>query len=127
MTAEKDDDNDNAQASFQVSDEDGVVRFEIRGQLSEEIGRELRKAMIGRSDEGKRRFVVDISALEILVSLGLGILMSLNATAAHREARLAIVNKSPFIRKLLRMTRIDQIIPVAETPDSARAAFPSLH
>lgn len=109
--------------AFTVHTEADVVRLLVTATLTDEVGRDLRSAVIGFLDEGLRKFIVDLTELDMIVSSGLGFLVSMNALMSSREAKFAIVNTNPNIAGVLQMTRMSSIVTIFGSATEARAGF----
>ncbi len=59
---------------------------------------------------------LDLSRLDYLDSNALVVLLSLHDRGAKSGFRLAILSPSDFVSKLLRITRLDEMIPVFADP-----------
>jgi anti-sigma B factor antagonist len=68
------------------------------------------------------RIVLDLSNVSFVDSAGLGSLFSLWTEAQSKACDLEIVNLSPRVRKLVSLTRLDQILCRVETLFSRSAS-----
>ncbi|MFG0284536.1 MAG: STAS domain-containing protein [Phycisphaerales bacterium JB039] len=74
------------------------------------IGRQLQAEAPG----GAWRIVLDLSRVELLASAGLGMLVTLQRTAGEHNGRLIVTGAAPETLNILKMTRLDRLIPVAK-------------
>ncbi|CAA9243198.1 MAG: hypothetical protein AVDCRST_MAG95-1519 [uncultured Adhaeribacter sp.] len=72
--------------------------------------------------ETKILCAVDLSHVRFINSSGIGVLVSLLTKFRNRGGELVLINPSEQIRKLLIITKLNNIFTVAET-DKAAAAF----
>lgn len=72
-------------------------------------------------NEGKRRFVVDMKAVDHINSSGLGILINSVNTVRQVGGDLKIANASMRVVDLLRITRLNQIfVPYSSVEEAVR-------
>jgi anti-anti-sigma factor len=72
-----------------------------------------------------RNLVVDCSALPYLDSTGLAFLVGIYSLTSRSGGRVALANVSPRIQEVLRITKLDGIIPAFEGEEDALAAVRS--
>ena len=65
------------------------------------------------------RLVVDLSAVTLLASPGLGMLITLHKKAKESGGAMAITGLSPAIREVLTLTRLHKLLTIEESLDSA--------
>ena len=91
--------------------------------LSDEI--DLSNAMNQRSDMSshiarKGHLIVDFSALRFIDSAGLAVLLSVYNALEKLGRRLFISGAQGSPRQVLRLTRLDQVFPLIESPFQAQ-------
>jgi anti-anti-sigma factor len=96
-----------------------AVSFRVERDVSEELGRAMRADIIRFAQAGRKRFIVDLTGLSILPSIGIGMLASLNATMASQDARFVVMIKNPHILKSLRISRMEEILTIVASPEAA--------
>jgi anti-sigma B factor antagonist len=67
--------------------------------------------------------IVDLSKINSIDSTGIGELVGYLGRFRNRARQLTLVNPSERIRRLLSVSRLDQLFPTFETVDEALAAF----
>ena len=98
-----------------------VLRFESSAELV--MGsRELTELARCLPDPNDSKVVLDLSRVSRIDSSGLGELMRLYTHLVRAEGALKVVNPSPPLARVLRMTRIDSVL---ETHDDETAALRS--
>jgi len=81
------------------------------------------KAKLGeRIEKGESRVVLDLSAVELVDSTGLGGMLSL-LKKMPRGGNLVLFGCRPTIVELLKLTRLDRVFPIAATEREALASF----
>jgi anti-anti-sigma factor len=69
--------------------------------------------------------LVDLSGLEFISSLGMGMLISCAKSLSRYKARLVLLNPTPQVNEALRAVGTDQVIPIVTSVDEAmRVLFP---
>ena len=76
-----------------------------------------------RMDRGVRRFVVDLSAVHVMDSCGLSVLIGLRKLVDEKQGRLVLCHVSPIIQRLLGITRLDRVFESFADEPSALAAL----
>jgi anti-sigma B factor antagonist len=82
----------------------------------------LKAALTDKIDDKPERIVVDAGALEFMDSTGLGVVVSLLKLMGP-NGKLGIVCPEGSVRKLLKITKLDQIVRPFATLDDAVAAL----
>jgi anti-sigma B factor antagonist len=72
---------------------------------------------------GTRTVVLDCSELEWLDSTGLAFVVGLYNRFAASAGRFALVNTNPRIREILKVTRLERILPVYDSVNEAAGAL----
>jgi anti-anti-sigma factor len=67
----------------------------------------------------RRPSLVDISGLEFINSLGMGMLISCARSLQRYNARMVLLNPRPEVDEVLRAVGIEQGIPIVRTVDEA--------
>jgi len=94
----------------------------IDGQLVALIGRldvlgagAAREALHAAVGAGTGELVVDLSGVELLDAIGLGVLVGTHRRAQLVGRRLVLRDAAPRVARLLMLTRIDRIIALDQT------------
>lgn len=67
--------------------------------------------------------VVDLLGVDFLDAIGLGVLFAGVVVCRSRGGDLAICRPEPQVAAVLRLTRVDEILPLHPDPDTAAAAI----
>jgi len=97
-----------------------VVR--LSGELNTAQRDELDRAVRPLFDAPGTRVVLDCSALAFIGSAGLGTLVGLQKFSHQKGGTLRMANCRSTISALMRLTRLEQLIPMFATVDEAVAA-----
>jgi len=65
--------------------------------------------------------IVDMSAVEFLGSLGIGMLVRCAVSLQRTGARFVLFGCQPMVRKTLETSKVDAVLPIADTKDAALA------
>jgi anti-anti-sigma factor len=106
------------QLDIQTSNEDGRTIVTLSGELdlAEAPGVE---AALQQLEEGRPELIVlDLSGLRFMDSSGLRVVISADKRARAAGRRLAVVPGSERIRRVFRMTRVDEHLDFLDTPDA---------
>ena len=74
-------------------------------------------------NSGRRKFVLDLSALQYFSSSALGKLVTLTRKARTADARLVLCNLTPTVEKILQVTRLGDLLISYNTESEARKAI----
>lgn len=105
--------------SFKARKAGSVTVVEVDGQLIVGNRHELKQMVLGKLEDGARRFVIDFARTGYIDSSGLGILVSLSKRVrqAGGEFRLASLNQD--LQRLFELTKLDTLFEVRGTLDEA--------
>ena len=101
----------------------GVVVLNLAGKI---MGGEETTLFHGKLHEliqsGKKKIVVDLKAVEWMISVGLGMLISALTTVKNAEGRLVLANITN-IESILAMTRLITVFEHFDSREAAVASF----
>lgn len=94
--------------------------FVLEGKmLGESVSAPLLEAFSNVLDQGIKKFAVDISQLTHSNSIGLGLMVSLNTRVSNQGGKLVYFQPTDSVAKLLRMTRLHQVLTLADSREEA--------
>ena len=96
----------------------GSILGEDRIQLSDKI-QEL-------VDDGGKNVVLNLQDVDLMDSVGLGMLVALRASLMRREVRLLLSNVDRSVRSLLLITKLNNVFELYDTEDEAIADLDSI-
>jgi anti-sigma B factor antagonist len=92
---------------FDVSEADQAVLVSLSGEI---VTREDQQAASGLIDErladGRRTFILDLSQVPYLSSLGIAVLVAAYVKIQRAGGSLRLVNPRPKVAKILEMTKV---------------------
>ena len=95
----------------------GSILGEDRIQLSDKI-QEL-------VDNGGKNVVLNLQDVDLMDSVGLGMLVALRASLMRREVKLLLSNVDRSVRSLLLITKLNNVFDLYDTEDEALADLDS--
>lgn len=96
----------------------GSILGEDRIQLSDKI-QEL-------VDNGGKNVVLNLQDVDLMDSVGLGMLVALRTSLMRREVRLLLSNVDRSVRSLLLITKLNNVFDLYDTEDEALADLDSV-
>lgn len=102
---------------------DGVVVLTFLPGLM--VASESRERIDDVSDamQGCSRIILDLSQLQILSSIFLGLLVALNRRVTEAEGKMKICGVQPDVREVFRMTKLEELFEICEDEQAARDSF----
>ncbi|WP_375500152.1 STAS domain-containing protein [uncultured Jatrophihabitans sp.] len=104
---------------LEISRRPGAVVVAPVGDLDVYSAEPLREALTELTAEDTRdAVVIDLAGSDFIDSSALGVLVGTMKKLAESERRLAIASTKPHLVKILRITRLTDVIPVGHTVDA---------
>ena len=110
--------------TWNLSLQNDIQLLQVGDLLSEYTNKEVLKKVDAQLRRGYADFIVDMSALNYINSVGLNLLIMLKERAEKKGGRLVLANSSPTVIKLLEMTKLYPLFELTDTLEAAFAAFP---
>lgn len=101
---------------------DGIVVMTIRGPMDVATVPQLRDTLIGLIDEGHDRFVFEMSDVDFIDSIGLGVIVGVVHRLRPHGGALALAAPSAHARKAFHITQLTRVLSLHDTVDEAIAA-----
>ena len=76
---------------------------------------------MSRADSGVSVVVVDLSRVQLVPSLALGLLVQLSNKCKARQQKLKLAAATPQVRQVFSITRLDRVLEFADTVEAAIA------
>jgi anti-sigma B factor antagonist len=83
----------------------------------------LRESLI-RAGESSSRIVIDLTEVTFLDSTGLGVMLGALGRARTTERSVALVGPNDMVKRVLQITRLDQVFPTYARLDDALTTGP---
>jgi anti-anti-sigma factor len=109
----------------QVQVDDRITHLAIVGQLDVAGQRAIDVRFHGYTVARRLPTLVDISGMDFIASLGMGMFVSCARTLERSGAKMVLLNPRPEVEEVLKAVGIDQGIPIVKSVDEAnRLLFP---
>ena len=73
----------------------------------------------------RNNVVIDMTGVDFIASIGIRHLIIAATTLSRASRRLVLLGPTPMVTKVLVTTGVDDLLPIVQTEDEARAAFAS--
>lgn len=107
----------------QLFEKEGVVILILKGNLSAQNLKEVFFFLSQKINEGKFRFIFDLSEVSWMGSMALGMLATSIREALIHNTRVRLVNPHPNIISLLQDTSLMELCHIFATVEEAIASF----
>lgn len=91
--------------------------------FSDQLKGTLREICTERLSRGTKQFVVDLSAVNVMDSCGLSVLIGMRKIVAGSGGRMVLVATSPILLRLFSITRLDGVFEIVADASAASAAL----
>lgn len=105
-----------------VSHFDDLTLVSVEGPLDAAASKEARGLFGTLVEDGHRRMVVDLAAVDFIDSSGLGVLVGLLKKIRAEDGELRIAGVSPSLMSIFELTQVDRVFAMYDTADAALAA-----
>ena len=105
--------------NFSIEQLDGVTIVGVDGELTVTNRSELKERVLGRLDDGDRRFVIDFAKTGYIDSSGLGVLVSLSKRIREHSGRLRLAGLNEDLKTLFELTKLDTLFQITDTRAAA--------
>lgn len=117
--------------SYAVRQKDGVTVLDLRGRLSlgEEVafgpgsGVVLGETVRELIKKGDRKILLNLAGVTYVDSSGVGQLTGAFTTARNQGAELKLLNPTPQVQNLLKITQLDTLFDIQRDEDTAIKSF----
>jgi anti-anti-sigma factor len=100
---------------------DGLTQVALAGRLDAMGVQQVGIRFQGATASQGRPTIIDLSGVDFIASLGLGMLLSAARALHHRGARAVIVNPQPLVGKAIETAHMHSVIPVVGSVEEAEA------
>lgn len=98
---------------YRVSQVGPVQVLTVLNLLNEYANQQIILAAQSLIDSGHYRFVVDLSEIQVMNSVGLNFLITLRSRSADHGGNVILCNASPRVKQLLEVTKLHTIFQTA--------------
>ncbi|HEY0541262.1 MAG TPA: STAS domain-containing protein [Actinoallomurus sp.] len=105
--------------------EDDIVCVVLAGSLDVATAPQVRDLLIRLIDEGRYRLVLELSGVDFVDSIGLGVFVGVVHRLRPHDGSLAVAAPSPQTRKVFEITQLVRVLPLFDSLGSAVEAVSS--
>ncbi|MCW2858456.1 MAG: anti-sigma-factor antagonist [Actinoallomurus sp.] len=105
--------------------EDDIVCVVLAGSLDVATAPQVRDLLIRLIDEGRYRLVLELSGVDFVDSIGLGVFVGVVHRLRPYDGSLAVAAPSPQTRKVFEITQLVRVLPLFDSIGSAVQAVSS--
>lgn len=101
-----------------------VVVLEMAGKIT--MGNDCRQVEWATKklvDESKKKLIFDLSGITHVDSTGIGIIVAVAGQMKQAGGQLRVAGANPHVEQILKMTSVDQIVPLHPSTDAAAVGF----
>jgi anti-anti-sigma factor len=106
--------------------DDGITWVTLRGTLDLWGSHGIDVQFHAETAARQRPAVVDISGVDVIVSLGIGMILACALSLKRHGARLVLLGPVPAVEDVLLRCRVDELVSIVRTEDDAIALLQSL-
>jgi anti-sigma B factor antagonist len=106
---------------YTVTDDD-IVAVVISGPMDIETAPRPRDLLVRLIDEGHYRLVLDLSGVDFIDSIGLGLIVGLVHRLRPHDGSLAVAAPSTQVRHVFDVTQLVRVVALYDTEDAAFGA-----
>jgi anti-sigma B factor antagonist len=103
--------------------DDGIVNVMINGSLDVATAPELRDLLVGLIDDGHHRFILEMSHVDFVDSIGLGVFVGVVHRLRPYDGTLAVAAPAPQARKVFELTQLTSVLPLYDSAEDALDAI----
>jgi anti-sigma B factor antagonist len=106
---------------YTVTDE-GIVVLVVSGPMDVATVPQLRDLMVRLIEEGHHRLVLDLSGVDFIDSIGLGVIVGVVHRLRPHDGSVAVAAPSEQVRQVLQITQLDRVVALHDTTAAAVSA-----
>jgi anti-sigma B factor antagonist len=107
--------------------DDGIVVLTVSGSVDLTTTPGLRDSLVRLVDEGHHRLVLELSGVDLIDSIGLGVIVGMVHRLRPHDGSLAVAAPSSQARTVLEITQLVRVVGCHATVDDALAAVRGGH
>lgn len=110
--------------SWELNLRENIQLLRVGDLLSEHTNKEVLRTVDDQIKQGFYNFIVDLSRVNYMNSVGLNLLIILRERVQKKGGRVVLASLSPTVNKLFKMTKLHPIFELADTLEAAFGTFP---
>jgi anti-sigma B factor antagonist len=100
---------------------DEVALFVLDGELDAYTGPQLREELAQAADSGKKWLLLDLSAVQYIDSVGLGILVGATKRVTEKHGDVAVIGPRPNVLRVFEVSGTRELLNVVGSLEEAQA------
>ncbi|MFI2436070.1 STAS domain-containing protein [Streptomyces sp. NPDC018693] len=96
-----------------------VVLVTVAGHLDLDTAAEFEARLAHQLRQGRRHFLLDLSAVPFMDSSGMNIILRTHQKARERPGSVHVVRPTDAVRRILDLTGVSLTVPVSDTVEEA--------
>ena len=105
-----------------IEEHGGAVHARLGGELDISTAPRLEESLLRVEADGPALLVIDLSGLDFMDSTGLRLLISADTRAREAGRRMVLVQGNDMVRRVLRLTRLDERLEIVADPGDLAVA-----
>lgn len=101
--------------------DDGITWVTLHGSLDNDGARSIDLRFHAETAARRRPTVVDMSGVDLIVSLGIGTILACAVSLRRHGARMVLLHPLPQIEGVLLQCRVQELVPIARSEGEAIA------
>ncbi len=111
---------DTKSTTLQQEDAEGVKVVRVSGSLTQKGVADVAPSFSNAvASEGKRNVVVDLSAVDVIATTGITMLLVADREVKQRGGRMVLAGTRGLVRDVLLRCRLDKVLTLANDPADA--------
>ncbi|AGA70545.1 anti-sigma-factor antagonist [Desulfitobacterium dichloroeliminans LMG P-21439] len=98
--------------SINIQSDKLEVQVELEGKIYVEDAAILRENLLQLIDQGKTRFIFDMSKLNYIDSSGLGVLVAIHKRTIERGGGIVVKGLQGAVKELFSLTRLNRVFEI---------------
>ncbi len=112
-----------AELYLDTRDEQGIAYLTLKGDFDADNAPRVQESLAALTDRDQPVVFVHMADLKYIDSAGLGVLVGALKQAGARAGQIILIQPSPFVARILRVTALDKVFLVFADEAQARAAL----
>ncbi len=100
----------------------GMTNLKLSGRMDIEGAEEVNLSLNVATSEDGALLIVDLSEVDFMSSIGIGVLVRVANAARRRGGNLVLLSPQPVVRLVLVKTHIHEVITICDMLDEAMSA-----
>ena len=109
--------------TYSIFKHDAAQVLEVRTLFNELDNKEILRDVQNRIEQGFNNFIVDLSKLDFMNSVGLNFLISMMTKSRKSGGDITIVNANDQVMSLLEITKLKKLFKLQPTVEEALASL----